>query len=54
MPGVQGSVADVRSQKGKKEYNLVLIHPDDGSTESWTAEGSADKMRAEFADYEPR
>ncbi|KAI1787247.1 FAD/NAD(P)-binding domain-containing protein [Ganoderma leucocontextum] len=40
--------------KGKTEYNLVLIHPDDGSVESWTAEGSADKMRAEFADYEPR
>ncbi|TBU42614.1 FAD/NAD(P)-binding domain-containing protein [Dichomitus squalens] len=40
--------------RGKKEYNVVLIHPDDGSVESWTAEGSADKMRAEFADYEPR
>ena len=41
-------------QRGKKEYNVVLAHPDDGSVESWTAEGSADKMRADFADYEPR
>ena len=41
-------------QRGKDEYNIVLVHPDDGSVESWTAEGSADKMRADFADYEPR
>lgn len=40
--------------RGKKEYNMVLIHPDDGSVESWTAEGSADKMRADFSDFEPR
>ncbi|GBE85602.1 FAD-dependent monooxygenase OpS4 [Sparassis crispa] len=40
--------------RAKKEYNLVLLHPDDGSVESWTAEGSADKMRADFADFEPR
>ncbi|KAI0312297.1 FAD/NAD-P-binding domain-containing protein [Amylostereum chailletii] len=40
--------------RGKKEFNLVLLHPDDGSVESWTAEGSADKMRADFADFEPR
>ncbi|THH15909.1 hypothetical protein EW146_g4651 [Bondarzewia mesenterica] len=40
--------------RGKKEYNLVLLHPDDGSVESWTAAGSADKMRKEFADFEPR
>ncbi|KAI0759543.1 FAD/NAD-P-binding domain-containing protein [Trametes elegans] len=40
--------------RGKKEYNIVLAHPDDGSVESWTAEGSADKMRADFADFEPR
>ncbi|TFY64344.1 hypothetical protein EVG20_g5982, partial [Dentipellis fragilis] len=40
--------------RGKKEYNLVLLHPDDGSVESWTAEGSADKMRSDFADFEPR
>ncbi len=46
--------AHLGMKRGKKEYNLVLIHPDDGSVESWTAEGSADKMRADFADYEPR
>ncbi|KZT03048.1 FAD/NAD(P)-binding domain-containing protein [Laetiporus sulphureus 93-53] len=40
--------------RAKREFNLVLIHPDDGSVESWTAEGSADKMRADFADFEPR
>ncbi|PIL28047.1 hypothetical protein GSI_09799 [Ganoderma sinense ZZ0214-1] len=50
-PGRHVMAYNVRS---KKEYNLVLIHPDDGSVESWTAEGSADKMRADFADYEPR
>ncbi|KAH8110407.1 FAD/NAD-P-binding domain-containing protein [Phellopilus nigrolimitatus] len=40
--------------RGKKEYNLVMMHPDDGSVESWSAEGSADKLRADFADYDPR
>jgi len=40
-------------QRKKKEYNLVLVHPDDGSVESWTEEGSGDKMRADFADFEP-
>ncbi|EIW83381.1 FAD/NAD(P)-binding domain-containing protein [Coniophora puteana RWD-64-598 SS2] len=40
--------------RAKKEYNVVLAHPDDGSVESWTAEGSADKMRAEFKGWEPR
>lgn len=41
-------------KRGKEEYNLVLLHPDDGSVESWNAEGSADLMRADFADFEPR
>ncbi|EMD31600.1 hypothetical protein CERSUDRAFT_119636 [Gelatoporia subvermispora B] len=40
--------------RAKKEFNVVLLHPDDGSVESWTAEGSADKMRSDFADFEPR
>ncbi|KAI0249405.1 FAD/NAD-P-binding domain-containing protein [Lactifluus subvellereus] len=40
--------------RARKEYNLVLLHPDDGSVESWTEEGSGDKMRADFADFEPR
>ena len=41
------------AQRGRQEYNIVLAHPDDGSVESWTAEGSAEKMRDEFADFEP-
>jgi len=41
-------------QREKKEYNLALFHPDDGSVESWKEEGSADKMRDDFADFEPR
>ncbi|KAL5485549.1 hypothetical protein ACEPAI_8192 [Sanghuangporus weigelae] len=40
--------------RAKREYNIVMIHPDDGSVESWTAEGSADKMRAEFAGWDRR
>ena len=33
---------------------MVLLHPDDGSVESWTEEGSGDNMRADFSDFEPR
>jgi len=40
--------------RARKEYNLVLVHPDDGSVESWEAEGSAEKMRRDFEDFEPR
>ncbi|KAI9458997.1 hypothetical protein HD554DRAFT_2298655 [Boletus coccyginus] len=36
------------------EYNILLLHPDDGSVDSWTLEGSADKMRADFVGWEPR
>lgn len=36
------------------EWNVVLIHPDRGSTESWTAEGDVEKMREEFKEFEPR
>ncbi|KAH9850511.1 FAD/NAD-P-binding domain-containing protein [Lenzites betulinus] len=50
-PGRHIMAYNIRAQK---EFNLVLIHPDDGSIESWTAEGSAEKMRADFADFEPR
>ena len=35
-------------------YYLVLLHPDDGSVESWRGEGDPDKMREDFADFEPR
>ena len=31
-----------------------MLHPDDGSVESWTAEACANKMRAEFEGWEPR
>ena len=31
-----------------------MLYSNDGSVESWTAEGSGDKMRADFADFEPR
>lgn len=41
-------------QRAKMEYNIVLVHPDDGSVESWTAEGSAEKMRADFAGWDSR
>ncbi|KAG8732332.1 hypothetical protein FRC10_000980 [Ceratobasidium sp. 414] len=36
-----------------KEYNMVL-HPDDGVTESWSGEGSGDNMRKDFEGWEPR
>ena len=42
------------SKRGRQAFNMGLVHPDDGSVESWTAEGSADKMRMAFADFEPR
>ena len=41
-------------QRAKREYNLVMLHPDHGSVESWTAEGNAEKMRADFTGWEPR
>lgn len=31
-----------------------MLHPDNGSVESWTAEGSAEKMKADFVGWEPR
>jgi len=40
--------------RAKKEYNLVMAYPDDGSTESWTAEGDPDQMRSLVAGWEPR
>ena len=41
-------------QRSKKLFSMVMLHPDDGSVESWTEDGSGDKMRADFADFEPR
>ncbi|KAJ7702205.1 hypothetical protein B0H17DRAFT_1194722 [Mycena rosella] len=40
--------------RAKTEYNLVMVHPDDRLQESYTAEGSVTKMRADFQDWEPR
>jgi salicylate hydroxylase len=44
--------------RNREEYNLVMVHPDsskaDSEEESWTLEGSAEKMREAFADFEPR
>ncbi|KAG9124299.1 hypothetical protein FRC07_012099 [Ceratobasidium sp. 392] len=45
--------------RGRKEYNIVLLHPDgrDGTTpavESWTAMGSVENMRKDFSGWEPR
>ncbi|KAI0667175.1 FAD/NAD-P-binding domain-containing protein [Trametes maxima] len=56
MTGWMGPARHVMAYniRSKKEFNIVLAHPDDGSVESWTAEGSAEKMRADFSDFEPR
>ena len=35
-------------------YYIVLLHPDDGSVESWTAEGNIEKMKHDFIEFEPR
>ncbi|KAK7056692.1 hypothetical protein VNI00_002409 [Paramarasmius palmivorus] len=37
-----------------KEYNMVLIAPDDGSTYSWTAEGKVEDVRETFTGWESR
>ncbi|EJD00227.1 FAD/NAD-binding domain-containing protein [Fomitiporia mediterranea MF3/22] len=40
--------------KAKQEYNVVMLHPDDGSVNSWTAQGNVEQMRDSFKDFEPR
>lgn len=55
----QGRFIDMsRLQRAKKEYNLVMLHPDEhtgqASSESWTAEASVEQMRNEFVGWEPR
>jgi len=40
--------------RGGQLYNFVMAHPDDGSIESWTAPGNVEKMRTDYADFEPR
>lgn len=35
------------AQRAKKEYNLVMMHPDEaeGGVESWTEGGNVERMR---------
>lgn len=40
--------------RAKKEYNLVMCHPDRDQEEPWKAEESAARMKAEFVGWEPR
>ncbi|KZT09999.1 FAD/NAD(P)-binding domain-containing protein [Laetiporus sulphureus 93-53] len=40
--------------RAKEFYNFVMAHPDNGSVESWTAQGNIARMREEYADLEPR
>jgi len=40
-------------RKGE-EFNLALLHQDDGSVDSLTPEEWADKVREDFDDFEPR
>ncbi|KAK7061079.1 hypothetical protein VNI00_000814 [Paramarasmius palmivorus] len=42
------------SVRGKREYNMVMIGPDDDSTYSWTAKGEIKDLRQCFAGWEPR
>ncbi|THH07114.1 hypothetical protein EW145_g3617 [Phellinidium pouzarii] len=40
--------------RAKQEFNIVLLHPDEGAEEDYTAEGDTEKMRQDFVDFEPR
>ncbi|TFK66502.1 FAD/NAD-binding domain-containing protein [Pluteus cervinus] len=40
--------------RNKKEYNIVMVFPDNSLEESYTAEGSTQQMRLHFAGWEPR
>ncbi|KDQ19543.1 hypothetical protein BOTBODRAFT_170623 [Botryobasidium botryosum FD-172 SS1] len=40
--------------RAQKLFNLVILHPDNATEESWTQPGSVEKMREEFAGWEPR
>ncbi|KAG8703018.1 hypothetical protein FRC08_003121 [Ceratobasidium sp. 394] len=39
--------------RARKEYNIVLLHPDHDVTESWSAEGSGVNMRKDLECWEP-
>lgn len=40
--------------RGKREYNLVMLHPDDLLSESWTAPGDVDEMYKTYEGWDPR
>ncbi|KAL0067219.1 hypothetical protein AAF712_005789 [Marasmius tenuissimus] len=40
--------------RDRKEFNLVMLGPDDESTYSWTAKGDASEVKANFGEWEPR
>ncbi|KAF8733221.1 hypothetical protein AX14_004040 [Amanita brunnescens Koide BX004] len=40
--------------RAKKEYNLVMIHPDDASTESWTCSSDVNEMFKTYEGWDPR
>ncbi|KAF8625450.1 hypothetical protein AX17_006851 [Amanita inopinata Kibby_2008] len=40
--------------RDKKEYNLVMLHPDTDSTESWASAGDVDVMFRTYEGWEPR
>ncbi|PIL32082.1 hypothetical protein GSI_06787 [Ganoderma sinense ZZ0214-1] len=40
--------------RAKQMYYLALFHEDDGSVEAWKVEGDVEKMRSDFAAFEPR
>ncbi|KAJ7094215.1 hypothetical protein C8R44DRAFT_952015 [Mycena epipterygia] len=40
--------------RGKTEYNLVMVHPDNREKESYLTEGSVTQMREDFDNWEPR
>ncbi|KAJ8456919.1 hypothetical protein ONZ45_g18525 [Pleurotus djamor] len=40
--------------RAKEEYNVVMIHPDNGAVESWTKEGDLEDMRRQFVGWESR
>jgi salicylate hydroxylase len=53
-PWEVGERRSVLCSKRKKEYDLMLIHPDDELVQSWTEKCSRDKTLADFARFEPR
>ncbi|KAF8338508.1 hypothetical protein F5887DRAFT_1237385 [Amanita rubescens] len=40
--------------RGKKEYNLVMLHPDDEATESWSSPGDVNEMFKAYEGWDPR